>query len=365
MAEKRYISQITLPNGITFDIKDAAAWAAIERLINAGISFKISTNAATTPAGVKWMDDETEIIGTLTASSVTKANVYLVPHVKDHSGDVDYYREYVTVNFGTEESPTWVWEFLGTTDIDISNLGALAYKDSASGSVSVTEPTGSGTFSNGTASVSATYTPAGSVSVTLGQTATAADLTRADYTPAGSVSKPNVTVTPSTETVEVKKTSGSVTPGSAASFTRGSFSGGSFTQGTDSFSAGSFSATVAEGTEILTISFTAPTFSQGSDSFTPASHGDDTFSGGAPTQVTLPTFEEKTVMTGATAELDAAPTFTGTKETGLKVTAASYDKASVASQSFTGTEATINSTGTAAGDVTVGTQSNSKTVTVS
>ena len=410
MAE-RYISQITLPGGLVYAIKDQEARDLIASIVAGGLTFVVSDSAATTPEGLEWDNNGTKVTGTLAASSSTKASIYLVPHKKTASG-VDYYREYVTVNFGTESTPTWAWEFLGDTDIDLSGLGSLAYKNSASGSVSFTTAD-SASFSNGAVNASATYTPAGSVSVSLSQTATAASLTKgdytpegsvsvtlsqtstaaaltkADYTPSGTVSTPTITVTPATDTVEVKKTAGSVTAGSAASFTSGTFSGGSFTQGTDSYVDPSFSATVANGTENLVISWSAGSFTQGNDSFTAATHGADTFSANTPTSVTLPTFEEATVVTGITSATATQPSFTGTKATGLQVTGVSYDKAGVQSATFTGTEAdnilvtgvsydkagvqsagftgteaTISSTGTATGTVTLTKTEKTETVVV-
>jgi hypothetical protein len=105
--DKKYISQITLPNGSIYYIKDAEAWEAIAQIVAGGLSFKVSTGASTTPAGVEWDDNGTKVTGTLTASDQTKAFIYLVPHAKDGTGTVDFYREYVTVNFGTEESPSY------------------------------------------------------------------------------------------------------------------------------------------------------------------------------------------------------------------------------------------------------------------
>ena len=365
-----YISKITLPNGVSYDIKDQEARDLIASIVAGGLTFVVSTNAANTPSGLTWENAGVVITGTLAASTDTKAYIYLVPHEKDSQGIVDYYREYVTVNFGTEAEPTWAWEFLGDTDIDLSDLGALARKDSATGTIKVTTAD-SGSFSNGTVNASATYTPTGSVNVTLSQTSTAASLTKSDYTPAGTVSKPSVSVTPTTATVEVKDAAGSVTAGSAASFTSGAFDGGSFTQGTDQFIAPSWSATVPndpetqKSTETLVISFSAGSFSQGTDSFTPASHDADTFHANTPTSVTLPTFKEQSVMTGASAELDAAPTFTGTTAENALVTEVNYDKAGVQSQTFSGTEATISSTGTASGDVTLTKTEKDINVTVS
>lgn len=363
-----YISTITLPNGQKYDIKDQEARDLIASIVAGGLTFVVSADASNTPAGLTWENDGVLVTGTLVAGSATKAYIYLVPHAKTQ-GAVDYYREYVTVNFGTEQSPVWAWEYLGNTDIDISSLGDLAYKDSASGSTTLATAD-SAAFSNGAVTASATYTPAGSVSVTLAQTATAASLTKSDYTPAGTVSKPNVTVTPTTATVEVKDAAGAVTAGSAASFTSGSFSGGSFTQGTDKFTAPTWTATVPESepgvsTENLVISWSAGSFTQGNDSFTAATHGADTFTANTPTSVTLPTFKNQTVMTGASAALEAAPTFTGTTATNALVTGVAYDKATVESQTFTGTEATIDSTGTASGDVTLTKTDKTIKVTVS
>lgn len=372
-----YISTITLPGGQKYDIKDQEARDLIASIVAGGLTFVVSADASNTPYGVTWENAGTRVEGTLVASIDTKAYIYLVPHEKTGS-TVDYYREYVTVNFGTEQSPVWAWEYLGNTDIDLSNLGDLAYKDSASGTIAVTTAD-SGTFSNGSVTASATYTPAGSVNVTLAQTATAASLTKGDYTPAGTVSKPNVTVTPTTATVEVKDAAGTVTAGTAASFTRGTFNGGSFTRGVDSYTAPTWTATVPDttvtdpetgnpvtvSTENLQFSFNAGSFTQGVDSFTPATHGEDTFTANTPTSVTLPTFKEQSVMTAASAELDAAPTFTGTTATNALVTGVNYDKATVDSQSFTGTEATISSTGTASGDVTLTKTEKTINVTVS
>ena len=346
-----YISKITLPNGLTYDIKDQEARDLIASIVAGGLTFVVSSDASNTPAGLTWENEGTLVTGELAAGSNTKAYIYLVPHVKAQ-GTVDYYREYVTVNFGTAESPSWAWEFLGDTDIDLSNLGDLAYKDSASGTIGVTTAD-SGTFSNGSVTASATYTPAGSISVSLNQTSTAATLSTSDYTPEGTVSKPNITVTPTTDSVVNKTADGSVSAGTAASFT----------QGTDQFTAPTWSAsvptTVVDGqtvsTENLTFSFNAGSFTQGSD----------TFNANTPTSVTLPTFSSVTVMTGASAALASAPVFTGSTATDIVVTGVSYDKAAIGTTGFTGTEATIQSTGTASGDVTLTKTEKTINVTVS
>lgn len=75
----------------------------------------ISTDAATTPAGVKWMDGQTEITGTLAASATTWHKIYLVP---SGSGK-DNYQEYITLRTGTSSNYVYSWEKLGNTSIDL------------------------------------------------------------------------------------------------------------------------------------------------------------------------------------------------------------------------------------------------------
>ena len=317
MPEKLYISQITLPDGNTYELKDLEARELIDDLVSGGLAFLKVSGAADTPLGVSWNDGSSVITGTLVASETTKGKIYLVPQTNGTGKDI--FAEYVTVAIsgsGTEQDPyVFAWEKLGDTEVDFDSLGALAYKSSASGTVSFTTAD-SAAFSNGAVSASATYTPAGTVST------------------------PTITVTPSTTTISVKDTDGSVTAGSAASFTSGTFSGGSFTQGTDQFVAPTLTTTVATGTETLVIGFTAGSFTQGTDSFTAATHGADTFQANTPTAVTLPTFTAETVVDGITSASSTQPTFSGT-------------------------EATISSTGTATGDVDLTKTAKTETVTVS
>ena len=312
---KYYLSQITLPDGKTYDLKDAEARALIAQIEAGILAFIKCTNAANTPEGVQWTDGSTVITGTLVASETTQGKIYLVP--QQTASGKDIFAEYTTVatsGSGTEQDPyVFIWEKLGDTEIDFSNLGALAYKDSASGTVSFTT-VDSAAFTNGAVSASATYTPAGTVST------------------------PTITVTPATDSIPVKLTDGSVTAGSAASFTSGTFSGGSFTQGTDQFTAPVLTTSVSG--ETLTISFSQGSFTQGTDSFTAATHSADTFQANTPTAVTLPTYDSATVVTGITSASSTQPTFSGT-------------------------EATISSTGTASGDVELTKTAKTETVTVS
>ena len=157
-----YISKVTLPNGSTYDLKDAEARELIDQLAAGGLTFKVSTDAASTPYGLTWDNKGTTVTGTLVAgdgttpsgSTNTRPYIYLVPHkVTAGTPDVvDYYREYVTVNFGTAQSPSYAWEFLGDTDINLNDLGALAWKDSVSLSKSTDSVLGADTTFTGSSS---------------------------------------------------------------------------------------------------------------------------------------------------------------------------------------------------------------------
>jgi hypothetical protein len=360
-AEKKYISKITLPNGVTYEIKDLEARDLISQIIDSGVSFIKSTNASNTPLGVTWDDHGTTITGTLTpvdaSTGKPRTSFYLVP--SSHTETKDSYAEYKVVNVGSESTPEYVWEKIGDTEINFDDLGDLAWKDDASGTITVTTAD-SAAFSSGAASVSATYTPAGGVSSTF--TGTAMTST-GSVTATGTVSTPTITITPTTtaDAASKLKTAGSVTAGTAPSYTRGTFSGGSFTQGTDQFTAPSLTAEVAEGSEILAINFSAGSFTQGTDSFTAATHGDDTFSAGTtPSTVVLPTFDSVDLLSSVSAT-SSQPTFTGNS---VAVSVSGTPEGSVGS-TFTGTEATISSTGTASGTVTLTKTPKDISVTVS
>lgn len=127
-----YISQITLPNGTTYHVKDSEARQWIEDIAAGGLTFVIAWDGQSTPDaskipyGVKVNYQQTEYTGTLAASTLTKANIYLVYAYTYETRNV--FDEYVTVNLGTPELPNYAWECLGSTDIRL-NLGDLAYHD--------------------------------------------------------------------------------------------------------------------------------------------------------------------------------------------------------------------------------------------
>lgn len=153
------ISKITLPSGNTYDIKDAVA----RQMISGGVSFLIAWDGNSTPvvsqipAGVSVYYNNVMYTGTLSTADAQAGAFYLVKSetIQDDNanvtGDLDIYDEYVVVGPSGDKK----WEKIGDTQVDISDLGALAYKST------VTLSKGSGdqvlgeatTFTNGTSSV--------------------------------------------------------------------------------------------------------------------------------------------------------------------------------------------------------------------
>lgn len=185
------IKQITLPSGQTYDLVDAGA----RELISA-------------------LEAYSEFIGVtsteLTDGSTTNPVIINGESKTAKKGEI--------VTYGSAEF-IWngsAWQEFG----DLSALGALAYKSSASGT----------------------------------------------YTPAGTVSAPDITVTPTTGTVLGSVATAGVVPTCTL-------------------------PTATYANEVLT--FTAGSFNGGS----------------------MPTFDNATVLTGASAALDNAPSFSGTEAT--------------------------------------------------
>lgn len=340
------ISKITLPSGTTYNLKDEVARQAAA----AGVSFVVSTDAGSTPKDVTWDKSGTTITGTLVASASTSGAFYLVPTTT--AGGKDIYSEYVTIKQGSGSTVTYSWEKIGTTDIDLSALGDLAYKDTATGNYkpegSVSKPTFTGnamtstgtftpggtvskpTFTGTEGNINVSGTPAGSISIGTGS---------ANYTPAGSVAAPTVTVTPSSSTKYVATSAtggGSVTAGKAASCTLPSLQ-----------------TSVAD--ETLVLSWT-----------------EGSFTANTPTAVTLPSFSSQTIVSGISSATASAPAFTGTgvnlKFTGTTMSSSGKftPAGSVSQPTFSGEEGSVSVSGTPSGDVSkptfTGTQ---KAVTVS
>ena len=235
------LTQIELPSGSIYDLVDQGARDLIAAINQ--WEYLVCTNAANTPYGVTWESGGTTITGTLVASDSTMYIIYLVPT----SGGVgsDGYKEYITVKTGASAPYTYSWEMLGTIVApDLTNYiqhksssyygqnaGELAYKDSASGFVTVPKTyTSSTTVSTATTeskSVSVSGTTAGSVSETKATvTVSKASSGTATYTPAGTNAASSVsgscTVTPS-GTISVGTGTANYTPaGSIAVSSAGS-----------------------------------------------------------------------------------------------------------------------------------------------
>ena len=306
MPDNPVLSKITLPSGTTYDIKDAQARsdiADIRQAIGGGIVFIGETSTVLT-------DGATTNPITINSQSVTAVQ-----------GNLTVYSSKEFLFDGSK------WIEMG----DLSVLGLLAYKDSASGSYtpagSVSQPTFTGssssvtitasdnasgnyqpkgtvsqpTFTGSSTTSTGKFTPSGSVSVstngTTNKTATVspADSGTATYTPAGSVAAPAISVASAGSTTTVYSI-------------------------TDVGTLPSLSTTVAN--ETLTIGFN---------------------------QGTLPTKgSATTVKTGDASYSASAPAFTGT---GVRLVTGNIPVPSSYTASFSGSEGDVSVNGTPSGTV--------------
>ena len=261
------ISKITLPSGTTYNIKDQGARDLIAALEGYTYYIGVTTTALT--------DGATTNPITVGGSSVTAKT----------GGIVTYSSKEFIFN-GT------AWQEFG----DLSALGALAYKDSASASYtpagSVSQPTFTGT--QGNISVSGTIAN----TVTLG-TETSSATGRANVTPAGTVSQPTFTGTQGSVSV-------SGTPGGSVATTYNATASGANGNFTPSGSVSAPEITVTPSTESI-YSITGV----GSAPSWTASVANENLTIGW-NAGSVPTRASKTVMTGASASA-SQPAFTGNK----------------------------------------------------
>lgn len=218
------ISQIKLPSGTTYDIKDAQAREDIS-----SIEQKIVN-------GTSW-------VGTTTTPLADKATAaVIVINGADHTvlnGDIAQYGNSEFIATVTENGgiKTVVWDLFG----EAGSFGALAFKDNASGNVEVTGTAIGGVFTGTEATISSSGTTAG-VAVD--------DIS---YTPAGSITESG--------SVDVTVVTGvTVTDGTAATFVQGEdvltttvtneVLEIGFTQGTDTYTAGTPTAVTSSNTTI-------------------------------------------------------------------------------------------------------------------
>lgn len=328
------ISQITLPSGSTYTLKDAQARQDIADLtgaVSGGIHFigetttNLSDNDTTNPIVID-SKNVTAVAGDLAISGT---------------------KEFIWSDISNK------WHEFGST----GSLKALAFKDSASGSYTpagtVSQPTFTGTAQNGlavstAASGTTTYTPAGTISqpeftgtagnatatyTPAGGVAIATGSGTANYTPAGTVTQPTFTGTEATLAISGGEGTTTYTP--AGNVSKPDIT---ITPSTTTINSITAVGTLPE----LTTTVTNETLTIGFSAGTLPTKGNDT-----------------SVMTNASAALDNAPAFTGT---GTRLTA-TYTPAGSVSQptfsgtgveltgAFTGTEATITSSYTPSGTV--------------
>lgn len=362
------ISQITLPSGSVYDLKDAYARSAIEAIVGGdAVVFVGVSSTPLTDGG---------------SQSPTVDGQTLVPA----AGQLFFY--------GTEEfiwGPDSKWHALGSLD----SLGALAYKDSASASYkpkgTVSQPTFTGSSSNvtitATDSTSGNYQPKGTVSQ---PTFTGTQfMSTGTFTPSGDVSVSIATNTNKTALVSAAE-QGAVTYTPAGTVSQPTFSGTSFNSTGTFTPAGSVGLTTSNKTAAVSKA------SSGTVTYTPqgsvAAPTISVATAGSTTTIKNPTSETvaKTVVAvapGATAPANAITYYSVNNEnlsfyqlgytTGASITTsnvtvkngdASYEASAPAftgtgvrlvtgniavptSASFTGTEGNVTVSGTATGSV--------------
>lgn len=246
------------------------------------------------------------------ASADTMYKLYLIPNADSSAGD---YIEYITIRSGLEGAYTYAWEAIGSTRMSltgyvtetalaealkpyekIENLKALAYKDSATGTVAGETISG----------VKATGQSAGSINVALEQTEHAMNST-GKFTPAGNVTGTvavdgEIAVTAKYAAADATLTKGDYTP------------------------AGTVSAD-------FTHAATAATLTKAD--YTPSGVQSASFSG---------TKAAEALVTGVSYDKAALSNlaFAGTKAEGALVTGVSYQKADIDAATFTGKTVDIN-----------------------
>lgn len=259
------ISKIVGINGTSYDLKDATARSDIEELRNAltgGVNFIGETTTALT-------DGATTNPITINSKSVTAK-----------AGNLVAYNNKEFVFDGSK------WIELG----DLSTLGTLAYKDSATGSFTPSGSVSQPTFTGESMTSTGNFTPAGSVTISKGNGT-------ANYTPEGSVSAPTISVATAGTTDTVYSI-------------------------TDVGTLPTLSMTVAD--ETMTFSFSQGTLPTKGNAQTVKT-------GDAAYEATAPSF------TGTGAELKAA--FSGTQG---NVSVSGTPEGTVSTPSFTGTSGSVS-----------------------
>ena len=299
------ISQITLPSGTTYNLKDSWARQQIQAITGGdAIVFKGVSSTALTDGG-----NENP---TISGSAVTVKN----------TGDLYFYNKEEFI-YGDDSK----WHSLGP---QLQSLGDLAYKNSVTVKYDKTTSVTS-SFSGAASTYSGSYTPGGTVSQ---PTFSGAELSStASYTPAGTVSQPTFSG------AELSSTA-SYTPGGTVSIP------------TISVQTAGSTATIKNPTKVTvakTVAAAAPsgTVSNEVTYYNVANQNLTLYKIGYTTGDSITT-SDVTVKTGDAAYSSSRPTFSGTAST---VTAKGTPSGTVSKPTFSGTASTVTTKGTPSGTV--------------
>lgn len=309
------ISKITLPSGTTYDLKDAVA----RQQAAGGIHL---VGVTTT----ELVDEATTNPITVNGSSYTAQNQ-----------DAVFYGKKEFVFDGTK------WHEFG----DMSGLGDLARKNTASGTYKPTGNISQPTFTGKSTTFTGTYEPSGNVSVTTNttenKTATVTTASgTATYTPDGEITKPQFTGTPSDLDITVEESAtGNYEPkGQVSAPTISVKTAGATTTVHSITDVGTLpSLTTTVSGETLTIGFNQGTLPTKGSAQTVKS-------GDAAYQASQPNFSGTKVQIGGTTTADgdvSAPDFEGTA---VRLVTGNIAVPSSYTASFSGSSATISVSGT-------------------
>lgn len=348
--DKKYLSKLTI-GGNQYDIKDAEARAEIVDIKSsitgamhwAGYTTSALVDGSTTNPIVISGEDYTAKAGDVVAIAASQAG----------EADLEF------VFSGTK------WQEYGST----GSLKALAFKDSASGSV-VCDGTNSAsavTFTGGTDADFVTGYNNDAVAPSFSEGAfTPASLANGFYSAGtapsfteGSFSQGTLPTFSEGAFTPASLGTGFYSAGTAASYSHSGFSGGSLGAATTgTFATEGVTASVTEATETLVLS-SASTSSAvtAQGAFTAAVYGTDTFDGGTPTTLDLTKFDGGSkaadTFTQGTLPSKDADTFSAGTMTTLDLT--KFDGGSKAADSFSAGSAATLATSKAITNIGTGT----------
>ena len=376
------LSKINI-GGVSYELKDAYAREQIALILEDAAKHMDSTGIFADDKAVKEYVDaqvgainkfDVAVVDVLpTPSADTMYILYLVPGKNQVAGE---YLEYITIRSEVEGEYVYTMEQIGSTKVDLAgfvtdeelaealkaytktaDLGELAFKDEATGTVageviSGVKATGTGVTGvtlndqadekditsagkyTPVGSVAGTTVAAGDVNITITNADAAATLSKADYTPKG-------TVTVSLSQNEFNKITST---GTAAQFTEGQFTPASIeTEAAEGNFATAGIVGEVNGEELVfTNAGIAAISATKITNFSGGSKAADTFIPNTPA-----TMEAHTVGVNE-------PVFTGEVAEGLAVTGVTYQKHDSATATFTGKTSDISATFTGTeGDVSV------------